>query len=224
MYLSRMYLNRRRRGTRDLVANPQKMHAAVMSAFPPGAEDSGEGRVLWRLDRGPQTLALYVVSPTRPSFEHLQEQAGWANEESWAIRDYAPVLGSLSVGKRFSIRVTANPVRTVTGDDGKKRRCAHVTAEQQRQWLLDRAEHMGVRFLAVDEAPMVTVTERSTMRFKRGDRTVTIARVQFDAACEVIDAEKLRHTLVNGVGKAKGYGCGLITLAPYRGLSDDSDE
>ena len=87
MYFSRMYLNSRRRGTRNLVGNPEVAHAMVMSAFPPGDHSSGDGRILWRLDQGRESLALYVVSPTKPSFEHIQEQAGWSASPTWDTRD-----------------------------------------------------------------------------------------------------------------------------------------
>ena len=50
MYLSRMYLNPQRRQGRALLASPQKMHAAVLSSFPPIPVENDE-RVLWRLDR-----------------------------------------------------------------------------------------------------------------------------------------------------------------------------
>src|SRR5699024_476663 len=69
VYFSRMYLNPRRRATRNLVGNPQVAHAMVMSAFPPGNHSADDGRILWRLDQGRDSLALYVVSPTKPSFE-----------------------------------------------------------------------------------------------------------------------------------------------------------
>ena len=95
MYLSRMHLNPRRRGTRLLVGNPQTVHAAVMSSFPPTAH--GEGRVLWRMDRDGDHLALYILSPTAPSFEHIQEQAGWSNQESWDVRPYGRVLDRITL-------------------------------------------------------------------------------------------------------------------------------
>lgn len=217
MYLSRMHLNPRRRGTRHLLGNPQAMHAAVMSAFPPDDHEGAPGRVLWRVDQDPGAIALYLVSPTPPSFEHLQEQAGWGNRESWAIRDYAPVIDQLGVGRRYAFRLVANPVRTVTGEDGVKRRHAHVTAAQQLGWLLERAERMGVRFPEADGEPAVRVTGRETARFQRAGSRVTIARTRYDGALEVADPAALRRTLVEGIGRAKGYGCGLLTLAPLSG-------
>lgn len=233
MYLSRMYLNPQRRGTRNLLTNPEALHATVLSAFPPNASGStSEGRVLWRLDTDGGKLALYISSPTRPSFSHLQEQAGWENQESWTIHEYAPVLDTLSVGKQFAFRLAANPVRSVRDPEtGKSKRKAHVTVARQRQWLMERAELIGVKFLEaevgadsgtgasdaefsdVDNAA-VAVTRRETLKFKRRGRTVTIARTQFDGAFEIVDPEKLRSAMCNGIGKAKGYGCGLLTVAP----------
>lgn len=233
MYLSRMFLNPQRRGTRRLLASPEAMHAAVLSAFPPNSDLVTEnGRVLWRVDREAHSLALYVVSPEKPSFEHLQQQAGWENQESWAIREYEPVLGSISVGKRFQFRLVANPVKSVRDPQtGKSKRLAHVTAAQQRNWLLERAEDMGLRFLpaefshadshdASSDDLAVSVTGREVMKFRRQGRMVTIARAQFDGAIEVVDAEKFRRVLTNGIGKAKGYGCGLLTVAPMTSSSD----
>ena len=49
MYLTHMALNPDRRSTRDLVQSPQRLHAAVLSAFLPGTADSD--RILWRLDQ-----------------------------------------------------------------------------------------------------------------------------------------------------------------------------
>lgn len=217
MYFSRMYLNSRRRGTRNLVGNPQVAHAMVMSAFPPGDHSSGDGRILWRLDQGRESLALYVVSPTKPSFEHIQEQAGWSASPTWDTRDYQPVLDTVAVGKRFSFRLAANPVRTVTDPDtGKKRRCAHVTPAQQTEWLVDRADQIGVKFIEDETGVQVAVTKHENLRFKRGKGRVTIARTQFDGALEVVDPVKFADALINGVGKAKGYGCGMLTVAPWR--------
>ena len=218
MYLSRMNLNPRRRGTRGLLGNPQAMHAAVMSAFPPDAH--GEGRPLWRTDKDGDRLALYLVSPTPPSFEHLQEQSGWANQQSWQIRPYGPILDRLMLGQHYSFRLTANPVRTVTDNHGVKKRCAHVTVAQQVDWLTSRAEDSGFRLVGLTSAvendpavPAVAVTARETLRFPRGGRTVTIARAQFDGVLEVTDVDEMRKTLTTGLGKAKAYGCGLMTLA-----------
>lgn len=213
MYLSRMYLNGQRRHTRALLANPQKMHAAVLSSFPPDTSAlTDAGRVLWRVDQTRDSTALYVVSPAVPSFEHLQEQAGWVQEPSWQTSDYTQMLNRITKGQRYAFRLTANPVHTVT-EGGKKRRVAHIVPFHQAQWLLERQDQLGSSLM--DEAAEATFTTSKSTRlvFNRNGRRVTIQQVTFDGILEVTAADQLRTVLTSGLGKARGYGCGLLTLA-----------
>lgn len=207
-----MDLNPHRHGTRRLLADPQSLHAAVLAAFPPRHDD---GRVLWRTDRDEHRLSLYIVSARQPSFDHLQDQAGWTNEPSWTVRDYDVLLNRLRRGQRYGFRLTANPVHTVT-HNGVKKRLAHVSVRHQTRWLLDRAEAMGVRFPGIDgtESAAVTLTDRQTLRFRRNGNQVTLGTARFDGLLEVEDIAATRRSLIDGVGRAKGYGCGLLTLAP----------
>ena len=43
---------------------------------------------------------------------------------------------------------------------------------------------------------------------------VTFTRAQYDGVLRVTDADALRRALVCGIGHAKGFGCGLLTLVP----------
>ncbi|WP_245802120.1 type I-E CRISPR-associated protein Cas6/Cse3/CasE [Corynebacterium pacaense] len=210
-----MYLNPQRRQTRELLASPQKMHAAVLASFPPdaAAESSDEGRVLWRIDQTMETTALYVVSPTVPSLEHLQEQAGWSQERSWQSSDYTPMLNRIVKGQRYAFRLTANPVRTVT-EEGVKRRKAHVSSAHQLEWLEQRQDQLGASINSETDGLTASVSRSSRLVFNRKGRKVTIQQVTFDGSLEVTAADQLRSALTNGIGKARGYGCGLLTLAP----------
>jgi CRISPR system Cascade subunit CasE len=38
----------------------------------------------------------------------------------------------------------------------------------------------------------------------------------FEGQLEITDTEAMRRSLTGGIGPAKGYGCGLLTLAPAR--------
>jgi CRISPR system Cascade subunit CasE len=57
---------------------------------------------------------------------------------------------------------------------------------------------------------------REKVTFRRGTspgRRVTVMRVGYEGLMEVADAEVLRTSLTAGVGHARAYGCGLLTLA-----------
>ncbi|GAE69499.1 CRISPR-associated protein [Cutibacterium acnes JCM 18909] len=43
---------------------------------------------------------------------------------------------------------------------------------------------------------------------------MTLAVTQVDGVIQIQDADAARLTLVQGIGPAKSYGCGLMTLAP----------
>ena len=49
-----------------------------------------------------------------------------------------------------------------------------------------------------------------------GGRRVTLQTATFDGLLQVEDATIARDTLLAGVGPAKAYGLGLLTLAPPR--------
>jgi len=217
MYFTRMALNPARRGTRFLQASPQAMHAAVLSAFPPDVSTQNtEGRVLWRLDRAKHETYLYVVSPETPDLTHLIEQAGWptSSTSTWQTRDYTPMLRQITTGQHYAFRLVANPVRQPREAELGGKRVGHVTATQQQGWLLERAERSGFRILdAGADSPAVVVSDREVKKFSRGKATVTLSTARFDGQLEVSDAGLLRKALAGGIGPAKGYGCGLMTLA-----------
>lgn len=217
MFLSRFEFNTARRQSRELVASPQKLHAAVLAGFPAGRHsDSADGRLLWRLDQGQHRTLLYLVSPYRPDLTHLVESCGWPTTQGWETRDYTPLLDRLRGGDRWAFRLTANPAitRRKTENAERSQRFGHVTVAQQTAWLLDRAGKHGFSVVEGEaKEPDVAVRGRRTLRFERKGRTVTIATAVFEGTLEVVDPEALRHALTRGIGPAKGYGCGLLTLA-----------
>ncbi len=210
MILTRTYLNARRQGARKLLGNPQAMHAAILSGFPPGLDP---GRALWRVDaHEPLCPALYVVSEHRPDLTHLEEQGGWPTHSLTESADYDAFLGKLKAGQVWSFRLTANPThRAAIGNASKI--VAHVTVRQQRGWLLDRADQIGVSFGDAEQSS-ADVVGREVRRFSRRGAPVTLGTATYAGALTVVDPEALRVALTTGIGRAKAYGCGLLTLAP----------
>lgn len=219
MFLTRMQINTRRRGAMKLLASPQAMHAAVQSGFPPGSLDTAGGRALWRIDRNSNDdVALFLASPIEPDLSHLVEQAGWQSGEMWQTRDYQPLLHRLTAGQRWTFRLTANPVfhGIKKGKDWTDTKpLAHVTSKQQESWLLDRSERLGFH---VQDGPhdesALRIVGRSTLRFSKGGHRVVIGTATFEGILKVTDPVALSVALTHGVGRAKAYGCGLLTLAP----------
>lgn len=212
VFLTRFELNTARRGARALLGSPQSMHAAVLAGFAHGEA----GRVLWRVDNLRGATCLYLLSPGRPDLTHLAEQAGWPTTQAWDTRAYGPFLDRLAEGDAFAFRLAANPTRSTRVKEGRRsQRVGHVTADQQCDWLLSRAERLGIELGAEDE-PTVKVVERGVDAFGRRGAQVTLARAVFEGVLVVRDPARLREAIIAGIGPGKAYGCGLLTLAPLR--------
>lgn len=224
MFLSRIQLNPARRDAHPLLSSQHTLHAAVLAAFP-DPSPRASGRVLWRLDNHEHRTMLYIVGPEAPDLTHLAEQAGWPTRtDTWQVRPYGPVLDRVENGQRYGFRLTANPVRSERLPSGARGKVyGHVTANQQEQWLLDREERAGFR--VEDFAPgndergperALRVVERRTLTFSRRETSVTLRVATFEGILEVRDRDAFVYALSFGIGRAKGYGCGLMTIAPVR--------
>lgn len=227
MYLTRFRINTARTGARRLLASPQSLHAAVLASFAePLAADYGP-RPRWRIDQNSrhETL-LYLVSPTKPDLTHLVEQAGWPTTGGWDSHEYGPFLDQLRAGTRWKFRLTANPVHSIRRSPEEPTKVtAHVTPHHQLAWLVKKQETAGFRVveraalpagLPPDSRYELLVHQRRNLSFRKRaqDAPVTLATATFDGQLEVTDAETFRRTLTQGIGRAKAYGCGLMTLAP----------
>ncbi|WP_329068691.1 type I-E CRISPR-associated protein Cas6/Cse3/CasE [Streptomyces sp. NBC_01429] len=238
MYLTRFRVNTGRSDAQRLLSSPHRMHGAVNMSFPTAQTRDGSGpRVLWRIDgdASGETL-LFIVSPTRPDLTHLVDQAGWpaADAPGWTTYAYDKFLTTLAEGDTWGFRLTANPVHSIHHQHSKEgdptKRAAHRTPRHQMGWLLERQQRSGFEIVQKpvdqrllehgDEHELIVRDQRPWQFRKPPTKTnrddVRITKVTFDGRLRITDPDVLRRTLTHGLGKAKAYGCGLMTLAPVR--------
>jgi CRISPR system Cascade subunit CasE len=239
-YLSRIRINPLRRQSRTLLTNPQAMHSHVCAAAPATPDIE---RPLWRLETdNPHRPHLLALTKSPPDWTHLVEAAGWpaTDGDHFVVADYTPVLAQLAVGREFTFRLTANPAHSIqrqTPNPTAKTqrrfvRTAHRTAAAQLEWLTTRTAKYGftipaartdpeIPILPLNDstpAPDVRIVQRDRVAFtKNNRRQVVLHTAAFQGRLQVTDPELLTHALLHGVGPAKAYGCGLLTLAPPRG-------
>ena len=244
MYLSRLILNPRSRAVRRDVADCQAMHRTVLAAFP-AATGTGEAArrafgVLYRLDGDRRTgrLVLYVQSRVAPDWTRLPADYllppsdGLPNPACKAVDEQ---YARLRAGDVLAFRLCANPTKRVfrqTGPDGKRwdgKRVELRREADQIAWLHRKAAEGGFEVLAVraePEVPDVRVVPAGKVLGWRRDgggeavesaRRLTFYSVVFEGRLRIVDAERFRATLASGIGPAKAYGFGLLTLAPPRG-------
>lgn len=219
MYLSRIALNAKRRETMQALSSPQLLHGAVEQSF-----DGDRQRNLWRIDWLNNICYLLVLSTEKADFSHIVNQFGYPDSEwEWETKNYEPLLTRLKPRQVWQFRLCANPVhssfREKDAESGRGKVFAHVTQEQQRQWLLTRAETCG--FLLEEDAFDIINTQ--WLKFNKGENgghKVTLRTATFEGVLTISDVEHFTQALQSGIGRAKAYGCGLLTIAHRRGDSN----
>lgn len=228
MILSRLTLNPRSgEAARDL-ADCQELHRTILSAFPDGGGGATRERfgILFRLEyRRGAPPALLVQSHENPNWSKLPRAYLCAPPES---KDISAALDSVLAGAVFRFRLRANPTRKIeTKSDagGNRRNGKRVelrTEQEQLNWLKRKAAEGGFELVSVRtaaEIPDVRVSDegkvggfRSSVSSSIGKRPLTFASVLFDGKLCVTDAHKFRATLEQGVGSAKAYGFGFLSI------------
>lgn len=164
-------------------------------------------------------------------------------DPGWQTRPYGPLLDRLAVGDRWAFRLTANPVHSIRRKEGEPRKpTAHLTPVHQMGWLLDeeRQKRLGLRIcekpaeqrllprgttqqgrphpgdryeLAVRDSRPLSFHRFGPAGGRQG-KPVTVLTVTFEGRLEVTEPDALGRALTQGIGRARAYGCGLLTLAP----------
>ena len=227
MFLTRFHLDARSPTGSRLLQDPQRMHAAISRAapshdVPPGSLAAelaqAPGRTLWRLDRdNPAAPILWIVSAARPELDDVAEEAGKVVDGIvYESRPYEGLLDRLETGQVYAFRLAANAARSGrrSPESAATQRFGHVTAAQQLAWLQARAESHGFSLRKSTAGELdAAVVGRRRLAFSRQGRRVTITLSELMGHLEVADPNRLRASLVRGIGHGRAYGCGLLTLA-----------
>jgi len=196
MFISQIKLNADLKSAKRALSSPQIMHAIIERCF-----DSSEQK-LWRLD-GEKLLIVSTKPPSEP------EAALQLSTDLPMTKDYGPYLASIKKGKVYRFRLTANPVHSVPLGPGKRGKVmAHVTIEQQMEWLREKSKKLGFT------PHEFTITASSFLKFHKKGHEVTIKLATYDGLLTVTDNNLLIKAMTEGIGRAKAYGAGLLTLMP----------
>jgi CRISPR system Cascade subunit CasE len=217
MYLSRIELDTKKPETRRALASPNVLHAAVEGC----GDNASEERKLWRVDSLRGRLYLLLLSPKKPRFASFAKQFSPPGQFG-EIRPYDDLLSRINAGQVWRFRLRANPVHSVS--DRKKypargKTYAHVTVEQQKDWLRGKTQSCGFELIKNEEGyECFDVIESDHICFRRKDRDgqvgfVSLGIATFEGVMQVTDAQKFVSALTAGIGRAKAYGCGLLTIA-----------
>ena len=84
--------------------------------------------------------------------------------------------------------------------------------EQQMDWLRRKSKNGGFRLV---ECRISAKDKRESSKAGNKDK-ITHVGVVFEGILEVSDTVAFTRTLESGIGSAKGFGFGLLSIAPVR--------
>lgn len=208
MHLSKVKLKSNSPRSRYSLGNPYEWH-----------------RVLWSLFRhidGPKAPFLFRVEDltlSNGASVLLQSDSEPVETDSSATilltKEFEP---NFKKGSCFRFKLTANATKTIRDSENLKRklRVPLISRDEQISWLLKKFD--GVCSLPLDQngKPLVDINSNNTLYFnthKNGGHRGKIVTVNFEGLMLVQDPYLLDQYLKTGIGPAKSFGCGLLSLA-----------
>lgn len=222
LYLSRLCLNPRSWAARRDLANDYQLHSTLSRAITPrltqaqsvvarvAVLDERE-RLLFRLDSTVgQSTTVLVQSLRQPdwSFLGMDDWRGYLAETP----EVKAVSLALTADQVLRFRLRANPTRKTTRD-GRKIRVSLMGLDSQLQWLQRKLSEAGADLLDARAAQEGLSRSRKHGVGEEGSQQ-TLFAVRFEGVLQVVDPVRLRAGVEAGIGSGKGYGFGLLSLAP----------
>jgi CRISPR system Cascade subunit CasE len=205
-YLTEIRLNTRSNAVRaDLQGGGRGFHHRLTRLAPPETATE-DARLLWRLDTFRNGLRLLVQTPQEPDLGDLPDNYGTTRTH---VLDRH--LERLAQGQQVRYRLAANAVRwatdEVTGLPLKNR--IPCKGEEIPHWFHRRVPDHGLApdTLTAFQLPPVTGTREN----KPGLR---LALTRYDGIATITNPDALRTALLNGIGRGRAFGAGLLTVAP----------
>jgi CRISPR system Cascade subunit CasE len=200
----------------------------------------GEGQVhvergngagfLFRVEPQPGGSALILVlSAGEPDWDYAFHNA--QHLLAGPPAEPRPLQLTIETGRRFRFRLLANPTKRPpltkaqwlakkqAGEKVKRPRM-QITwkegddpAETFAGWLCSKGGRAGFRI----DPKEIEVSNIGYVHIRKGkddDKVQRLRSARFDGILEVTDADAFAKTLAAGIGPAKGFGFGLLSVAP----------
>jgi len=201
MFLARARLDTSRAAV-SWAARPYRIHQRLMMAY------DGDPRLLFRVESVDGVGVQIIIQSHR--------EPNWAAAFSdfpvlLGIPDHKPFDLNLTPGQVLAFRLRANPTVKRRFNDKDHKRVGLCREEDQIDWLKRKGEQAGFRLLSARTGRQETVT--GALRRDGQKHDLQLLSVQFDGLLQVVDPDRLRQAVYNGIGSGKGLGFGLLSLA-----------
>jgi len=200
------------------VANPYRLHQLLFKFFPESDEEKKRPYLYREVREKRRFPKIYLLSEEKP-----EALPAWR----MATKPYQP---QVKTGDHLIFSLRANPVVCQYGkrhdvvmaqihplkSAGKPYDRQRIVREAGLAWLRKQAERCGFQFQ--DDAVRVGGYRQNKLfrsAKKESDlarRPIQFASLEFDGALTVTDPVEFLKALQKGIGRSKGFGCGLLLV------------
>ncbi|MCD0447508.1 type I-E CRISPR-associated protein Cas6/Cse3/CasE [Glycomyces sp. A-F 0318] len=222
LFLARISLNPTHRDVQRDLGDAAQMHTTLMRLLPDGmgADPRKQANLLFRVENGPTgtTVLAQATQPLHP--ERLP--TGYATAD---VKDITGLLHAVQKGTAVRYRVDLNPTKserrnTPTTDapaSGRPPRprgtVRALSGPAADTWWRQRAADSGLDLHTLLPTNPAWPPRRNT----GADRTtIQFTLCRYEGIGTITDPDRLRIALTEGIGRAKPYGAGLLSLLPGR--------
>lgn len=210
----------------DKISDSYTWHERLWECFPDAPDSKRD--FLTRIDQLENSFQVWILAKRKPVCPK------WCPPDGFAMNEISP---SFLSHRYYAFDLRANPTKRILqlDDNGtrksKGKRVALIKYAELRDWIVQKGRIRcrdkdtgldvsgGFRILEekpLEISPMVESYFSKEDKKKGGVYMGFHGGVQFRGTLEITDRDRFSETYQSGIGSAKGFGFGLLLLAPLQ--------
>ncbi|MCK5546575.1 MAG: type I-E CRISPR-associated protein Cas6/Cse3/CasE [Rhodospirillaceae bacterium] len=187
--------------------NPYLLHKIIWQLFPDQADE--ERSFLFRVENLGQKGAQHILIQSSYEPQPVNDELVLLN------RPKKVQFEGIKNGASYRFLLRANPTKRIKDSGGKTTNQGRV-----RVPIIDEDEiiaWLSRQFEGIAEIKAVTLAQQDLLYFRKDkgnqNHVGKIQTVTYSGILTVVESESLVNKIKEGIGPAKAFGCGLLTLA-----------
>jgi CRISPR system Cascade subunit CasE len=210
-FLTKLVANPAHRDVQRDLADIQRMHSTITTlACRPdfGPSTRAAAGLLYRVEHTSTGVQILMQSATQPSADRLS-----AGYDIARTADLGPLMHHLHDGLNIRYRITTNPIKNVF-QRGQRGTHQPLHGDDANVWWHNKATLAGLTNITIHSTTSAKLTGKRNKPPK--DVRITLHTTTFEGIATIADNDTLQLAILNGIGRGRAYGCGLLSLAPLR--------
>jgi len=212
MYLTKLTLNLKNKQVRSEINSPYELHRTILKAFSHDP-NFNQNKILFRIEKPKYNsiqsgIEILVQSKNiMPIWSNLTVKQNYFLTEPKTKQIQLKQLPITT----YLFKLTANPTIKRNG-----KRYALYKENDQIQWLIKKGIQHGFKPIYLNCSNFTIGNKSKTknltqQQLRKSD--IYHFGVNYTGAIQITDPEKALNALLNGIGPAKAFGFGLLTIA-----------